>query len=119
ETSAKRSITSSQNRRRVETKRPASSGPFDNGWGRGIRTPTGGVRVRSPTFRRSPRRNGFSGIETLRVSALGVLRRFTRLAQTDLLALDLARVAGDVTSSAQRAAHVLVIVDQRAAESVT
>ncbi len=25
------------------------------GWGRGIRTPTGGVRVRSPTIRRSPR----------------------------------------------------------------
>ena len=25
------------------------------GWGRGIRTPTGGVRVRCPTIRRSPK----------------------------------------------------------------
>ncbi len=25
------------------------------GWGRGIRTPVGGVRVRSPTARRSPK----------------------------------------------------------------
>ena len=30
-------------------------GPFYYfGWGRGIRTPVGGVRVRSPTTRRSP-----------------------------------------------------------------
>ena len=36
-----------------------------DGWGRGIRTPAGGVRVRSPTTRRSPNRNAApdSGVE--------------------------------------------------------
>jgi hypothetical protein len=29
------------------------------GWGRGIRTPVGGVRVRSPTTRRSPNKGSY------------------------------------------------------------
>jgi len=39
----------------IKTKKgPDTRGLSSFGWGRGIRTPVGGVRVRSPTARRSP-----------------------------------------------------------------
>ena len=40
----------------IKTKKgPGKRGLFLFGWGRGIRTPVDGVRVRSPTTRRSPK----------------------------------------------------------------
>ena len=51
-------------------------------------------------------------------SALGVLRAATRLAPTDLLALDLAGVAGDEARDAQRLAQGFVVFDQRAGDAL-
>jgi hypothetical protein len=45
-------VSSSPNQKR---KRPRKGAFFFSGWGRGIRTPVDGVRVRSPTTRRSPK----------------------------------------------------------------
>ena len=42
--------------RRQKQKSPREAGFSVFGWGRGIRTPADGVRVRSPTTRRSPKR---------------------------------------------------------------
>src|SRR5690606_19115655 len=50
--------------------------------------------------------------------ALGVLRTLARLAQTDLLALDLAGVAGHETGLAQRATQGFVVGDQCAGDAM-
>src|SRR4029077_17649823 len=55
----------------------------------------------------------------LRSLALRVLRPATRLAQTDLLALDLARVARNEARLAQHLAEALVVRHQRARDAVT
>src|SRR5690606_50571 len=52
-------------------------------------------------------------------SALRELRRPARLAQADLLALDLARVARDEAGTAQRLAQRLVVRHQRPRDAVT
>src|SRR5450631_2518246 len=52
-------------------------------------------------------------------SALRELRAAARLAPTDLLALDLARIAGDEPGRAQWLAQVLVEFEQRARDAVT
>ncbi len=76
-------------------KKRAPMGPVLFGWGRGIRTPVDGVRVRSPTTRRSPKRDP-------KALALRVLRCAAGLAEADFLALDLAGVARDEASLAER-----------------
>ncbi len=45
---------------------------------------------------------------------LGVLRRFARLAQTDFLALHLARIAGEKSRLAQRLPQTFVVTDEGA-----
>src|SRR6185503_10849841 len=50
--------------------------------------------------------------------ALRVLRATTRLAQTDLLALDLARIARHETGLAQRLAEPFIVVHQRPRDAV-
>src|SRR5581483_7014469 len=50
-------------------------------------------------------------------SALGVLRPLAGLVQPDLLALHLARIAGDEAGLAQRAAQRLVVGDERAGDA--
>src|SRR5688572_646256 len=52
-------------------------------------------------------------------SALRVLRPSASLAKTDLLALDLARVASDESGFAQRLAQAFVVVHERARDAVT
>src|SRR5881394_365949 len=68
-----------------------------------------------PTMRR-PRPATGSAAPRL---ALRVLRPAPRLAQTDLLALDLTRVAGHEARLAQHLAEVLVVRHQRARDPVT
>src|ERR1044071_533810 len=98
------------------------------GWGTWIRTKVDGVRVRSPTTRRSPTlclsrraretslppaapRDGFL--------ALRVLRSAACLAAPDLFALHLARIASDEACGAQRPSERLIVFDERARDAVT
>ena len=72
-------------------------GPFFFGWGRGIRTPVGGVRVRSPTTRRSPNK----GSQEARL-AFRELRCATCFSEADFLALNFTCVTRNKSGFTQR-----------------
>ena len=78
-------------------KRPAKAGLFVIGWGTRIRTWVDGVRVRSPTARRSPNAVRATAARSHRRSPLDLSASSTAsrggLSQTDFLALDFTRVA--------------------------